>query len=55
MEETFLYAPCEGLIIGKSNIPLVNEGDAMFHLALFEDWVWDDWDDQSFIEDTPFI
>lgn len=26
-----------GLIIGKSNIPLVNEGDALFHIARFED------------------
>lgn len=29
--------PYEGIIIGKSNIPLVNEGDALFHVALFED------------------
>lgn len=33
-----ICAPCEGLIIGTINIPLVNEGDAIFHLALFEDW-----------------
>ncbi|MFA0813944.1 succinylglutamate desuccinylase/aspartoacylase family protein [Microbulbifer epialgicus] len=26
-----------GLIIGKSNIPLVNAGDALFHIARFED------------------
>jgi predicted deacylase len=26
-----------GLIIGKANIPLVNEGDALFHIARFED------------------
>jgi uncharacterized protein len=26
-----------GIIIGKSNIPLVNEGDALFHIARFED------------------
>jgi len=26
-----------GLVIGKSNIPLVNEGDALFHIARFED------------------
>ncbi len=29
--------PYEGIIIGKTNIPLVNEGDALFHVALFED------------------
>lgn len=26
-----------GIIIGKTNIPLVNEGDAVFHIAKFED------------------
>jgi predicted deacylase len=26
-----------GIIIGKSNIPLVNAGDALFHVARFED------------------
>ncbi len=26
-----------GIIIGTSNIPLVNEGDALFHIARFED------------------
>jgi len=25
------------LVLGKSNIPLVNEGDALFHIARFED------------------
>lgn len=36
--EITVFSPVEGLIIGKSNIPLVNEGDAIFHIALFEDW-----------------
>ena len=26
----------DGIIIGKTNIPLVNEGDALFHIARFE-------------------
>lgn len=26
-----------GIVIGKSNIPLVNEGDAVFHIASFKD------------------
>ena len=26
-----------GIIIGKQNIPLVQEGDAMFHVAFFKD------------------
>ncbi len=30
-------APRSGVIIGKQNIPLVQEGDAMFHIALFEE------------------
>lgn len=36
--EIGICCPCDGLIIGKTNIPLVNQGDAMFHIALFEDW-----------------
>ena len=28
-------ASCAGIIIGKQNIPLVQEGDAMFHIAYF--------------------
>jgi predicted deacylase len=31
-----LGAPKAGIIIGKQNIPLVQEGDAMFHVANFE-------------------
>jgi predicted deacylase len=30
-------AQVSGLVIGKSNIPLVNEGDAVFHIARFDD------------------
>ncbi len=35
-EEVKLEAPKDGVIIGKQNIPLVQEGDAMFHIADFE-------------------
>jgi predicted deacylase len=28
----------EGLVIGMSSLPLVNQGDAMFHIAYFEDF-----------------
>lgn len=31
-----LVAPKSGVIIGKQNIPLVQEGDAMYHVATFE-------------------
>ncbi len=30
-----MYAQHDGIIIGKTNIPLVNEGDAVFHVARF--------------------
>ena len=32
-----VVAPRAGIIIGKQNIPLVQEGDAMFHLAFFSE------------------
>ncbi len=30
-------SPYEGIIIGKQNIPLVQEGEAMYHIAYFKD------------------
>lgn len=36
--EMTVCSPCKGLIISKTNIPLVNEGDAIFRVAVFEDW-----------------
>ena len=35
-QETAITAHAEGLIIGRTNIPLVNEGEALFHIARFE-------------------
>lgn len=35
--ESEIRAQYSGLVIGKSQIPLVNEGDALFHIARFED------------------
>lgn len=35
--ELEVRAQFDGIIIGKSNIPLVIEGDAIFHIARFED------------------
>lgn len=35
MEEQVL-SHCNGIVIGKTNLPLVNEGDALFHIARFE-------------------
>lgn len=35
-EEEIVTAPSEGIIIGRTNIPLVNEGEALFHIARFK-------------------
>ena len=35
-EQEEVRAPVSGIIIGKTRLPLVNEGDALFHLARFE-------------------
>ncbi|WP_211252278.1 succinylglutamate desuccinylase/aspartoacylase family protein [Marinobacterium jannaschii] len=35
-QEQSVLAPWAGIIIGRNNIPLVNEGDALFHVARFE-------------------
>ncbi len=32
-----IHAVRAGIIIGKTNLPLVNEGDALYHIAYFED------------------
>lgn len=37
-EEVELRAPHNGLVIGRSEIPLVYEGEALYHLAKFEDY-----------------
>ncbi len=36
-EETGLYAPEGGVVIGKQNLPLVSEGDAIVHIAAYKD------------------
>lgn len=32
-----ILAPFDGIIIGKTQIPLIHEGDAVFHIAAFDD------------------
>lgn len=32
-QEWPIVAPFDGIIVGRATIPLVNEGDATFHLA----------------------
>ncbi|MGD8617548.1 MAG: succinylglutamate desuccinylase/aspartoacylase family protein [Gammaproteobacteria bacterium] len=34
-QETALTSPYGGIVIGRSSLPLVNEGDAVFHIARF--------------------
>jgi len=36
VEEKDIISVNDGIIIGKSNIPLVNEGEALFHIARFK-------------------
>ena len=36
-DETFVYATQGGIIIGQQTLPLVNEGDAIFHIAFFDE------------------
>lgn len=35
-EEDHVIAPFDGIVIGKSNLPLAHEGDALFHLGAFQ-------------------
>lgn len=35
--EIQILAPFGGIVIGRTNIPLVNEGEALYHIARFED------------------
>jgi predicted deacylase len=32
---TIVHAPCDGLVIGHTRNPLVNQGDGIFHVAIF--------------------
>jgi len=34
--ESLITASFSGIVIGRTNLPLVNEGDALFHIARFE-------------------
>jgi predicted deacylase len=35
--EDVIHAPLDGIVIGRSNLPLAHEGDALFHLGSFRD------------------
>ncbi len=34
--ETNVTSPVTGIIIGRNSLPVINEGDALFHIALFD-------------------
>lgn len=34
-DETRILSPCDGIVIGRVNNPLIYEGDALFHIAYF--------------------
>jgi len=34
-KEIEILAPCDGIVIGRTNLPLANEGDALFHIARY--------------------
>lgn len=36
-QEVAIEAPKDGIVIGRSELPLVNEGDALFHVASFDE------------------
>ncbi len=35
--EIAVSSPISGIVIGRANLPLVHQGDALFHIAHFED------------------
>lgn len=57
--ETQIATPVNGIIIGRTNLPLVNEGDALFHIARFEhvheaETKVDDFQDEHLPEEISF-
>jgi hypothetical protein len=35
--ENDVMSPFTGIVIGRANLPVISEGDALYHLARFED------------------
>ena len=35
--ESRVIAPCTGIVIGRTNLPVISEGDALYHIARFDD------------------
>jgi len=36
-DEMEVISPCAGILVGRDNLPLVNEGEALFHIARFDE------------------
>ena len=36
-DEETVVAPCSGILVGRNNLPLVNQGEALFHIARFDE------------------
>jgi predicted deacylase len=47
-----IHSPFDGIIIGKSEIPLIQEGDAVFHIAKFKNLDLADDKIEYFVEDA---
>ena len=57
--EVNVSATFSGIVIGRSNLPLVNEGDALYHVARFEDVaeiesIVDDFQEELSPQEMPF-
>lgn len=55
-KETDIYSPISGIIVGRNTLPLVNEGDALFHIARLhgtEEISNQISDMQHYFQDTP--
>src|SRR5699024_12311941 len=37
MEAAEIISPFSGILVGRENLPLVNEGEALFHIARFDE------------------
>lgn len=36
-EDVPIESPCAGILVGRNNLPLVNEGEALYHIARFDE------------------
>ncbi len=51
--DTDIISPMDGVILGRTNLPLAHEGDALFHIGLTEDI--DQFDGNPLIMDDEFM